>query len=71
MMDDVTQPGPWRWAVFEAKQGYVDRARSLLVKGCKLNPKDPPLLQALARLEAVEGNMQAGPYTSLHLLAAP
>jgi tetratricopeptide (TPR) repeat protein len=45
------------WAVYEATQGFVDRARSLLTRGCKLNPGDPPLLQALARLEASEGNI--------------
>ena len=38
------------WATFEAKEG-VDRARSLLRKGVSSTP-DPPLLQALARLEA-------------------
>ena len=46
------------WAVFEAKCGFIDRARSLLREGCRLNPGDPPLLQALARLEAKEGNLE-------------
>ncbi len=46
------------WAVFEAKCGFIDRARSLLREGCRRNPGDPPLLQALARLEAKEGNLE-------------
>ena len=43
----------------EAREGFVQRARSLLTKGCRHNPGDPPLLQALARLEAGDGNMRA------------
>lgn len=39
------------WAIFEANQGDVDKAKKLLKIGHALNPRDPVLLQSLALLE--------------------
>lgn len=39
------------WAVFEANQGNIEKARKLLKVGFALNPRDPVLLQSLALIE--------------------
>jgi Tfp pilus assembly protein PilF len=39
------------WALFEANEGNIDRARKLLKIGHAVNPRDPVILQSLALLE--------------------
>jgi Tfp pilus assembly protein PilF len=39
------------WALFEAEQGSIDKARKLLKIGHAVNPRDPVILQSLALLE--------------------
>ena len=39
------------WALFEANEGSIDRARKLLKIGHAVNPRDPVILQSLALLE--------------------
>ena len=51
------------WAVWEAKEGYVQRARNLLTKGVKLNPGDPPLLQ-VGRRKLLHPSLKAHPVSN-------
>ena len=39
------------WALFEANEGNIDKARKLLKIGHAVNPRDPVILQSLALLE--------------------
>jgi Tfp pilus assembly protein PilF len=39
------------WALFEANEGNIDRARKLLKIGHAVNPRDSVILQSLALLE--------------------
>jgi Tfp pilus assembly protein PilF len=39
------------WALFEANQGNIDKARKLFKIGHAVNPRDPVILQSLALLE--------------------
>lgn len=39
------------WALFEYKDGDIDKGRKLLKIGHALNPRDPVILQSLALLE--------------------